>query len=76
LIKLSLSIDIVKFPVLNSISTWLDEKLCIKPANAVAQAAVPQALVKPAPRSHTLTFINFSFITCAIVTLHLSGNSS
>ena len=42
-------------------------------AIAVAQAAVPQALVRPAPLSHTLTFIKFSLIIFARVTLHFSG---
>jgi signal recognition particle subunit SRP54 len=43
-------------------------------ANAVAHAAVPQALVRPAPLSQTLTFINSLLTTVAKVTLHLSGN--
>ena len=44
-------------------------------ATAVAQAAVPQAFVSPAPLSQTLTFIKFLFITLARVTLHFSGNN-
>ena len=47
----------------------------ILPATAVAQAAVPQAFVCPAPLSHTLTLIRFWLITSAIVTLHFSGKS-
>ena len=44
-------------------------------ATAVAQAAVPQALVIPAPLSQTLTLIKLSLTTLAIVTLHFSGKS-
>jgi len=47
-----------------------------KEATAVAQAAVPQAFVSPAPRSQTLTFIFFLSITLANVTLVFSGNRS
>jgi len=46
----------------------------IFPATAVAHAAVPHAFVIPAPLSHTLTLIKLLLITCAIVTLHFSGN--
>ena len=47
-----------------------------KDATRVAQAAVPQALVSPAPRSQTLTEISFLELTCAKVTLHFSGKIS
>jgi hypothetical protein len=43
-------------------------------ATAVAQAAVPQAFVNPAPLSQTLTLIKLLLIFFAKVTLHLSGN--
>ena len=46
------------------------------PAYAVAHAAVPQALVRPAPLSQTFTLIKFLFKICAIVTLHFSGKIS
>ena len=68
----SIKIDI--FPSSNSISVLLFVKPFIFPATAAAQAAVPQALVNPAPLSHTFTLIKFLLITCAIVTLHFSGN--
>ena len=64
------------FPLTNSISVLFLVKLFNLPAKAVAQAAVPHAFVKPAPLSQTLTFIRFSLITLAIVTLHLSGNKT
>ncbi len=68
------SIEIFNLPVENSISTLsLTSPFCFA-AKAVAQAAVPQALVSPAPLSHTLTFINSLFTTVAKVTLHFSGN--
>ena len=51
--------------------------LLLKPfvfaATATAHAAVPHALVKPAPRSQTFTKILFLSITCAKVTLHFLG---
>ena len=47
------SIIIDSFPNENSISVFLSVKLFIFPAIAVAHAAVPQALVSPAPRSQT-----------------------
>ena len=43
------------------------------PEIAVAQAAVPQAAVKPAPLSHTFTFTCFLFFIVPKVTLHFSG---
>ena len=67
------SIEIVNFPFSNSISVLFLVRLFNFPAKAVAHAAVPQALVKPAPLSQTLTLIRFSSTTWAIVTLHLSG---
>ena len=59
------------FPLTNSISVLFLVKLFNLPAKAVAQAAVPHAFVKPAPLSQTLTFIRFSLITLAIVTLNV-----
>jgi len=50
------SIEIVKLPNANSISVVFSTKLLILAATAVAQAAVPQALVSPAPLSQTFTF--------------------
>ena len=70
------SIEIVRFPSVNSISVVLPTNDLMLPATAVAQAAVPQAFVSPAPLSHTLTFIKFLFTTLASVTLHFSGNNS
>jgi hypothetical protein len=55
-------------------STVLSVKLNKLAATAVAQAAVPQAFVSPAPLSHTLTLIKLLLITFASVTLHFSGN--
>ena len=51
------SIKIDSFPSSNSISVLALVKPFMLPATAVAQAAVPQALVNPAPLSHTLTLI-------------------
>ena len=42
-------------------STFLSVNPFKLPATAVAQAAVPQAFVSPAPLSQTLTFIKFEF---------------
>ena len=67
------SIDIDSLPSENSISVVLSVSPLIFAATAVAHAAVPHALVRPAPRSQTLTLINFLLITCARVTLHFSG---
>jgi len=64
---------IVSFPNTNSISAVFSINPLIFPATTVAQAAVPQAFVRPAPLSQTLTFIKFLFITVARVTLHFSG---
>ena len=50
------------FPSSNSISVIAFVKPFIFPATAVAQAAVPQAFVCPAPLSHTLTLIRFWLI--------------
>ena len=47
------SINIDNLPVENSISILLPESPFLIAAKAVAQAAVPQALVRPAPLSHT-----------------------
>ena len=69
------SIKIESFPNANSISTFESVNSFILLATAVAQAAVPQALVSPAPLSQTLTFIKFLLITLAKVTLHLSGKN-
>ena len=69
------SIEIVKLPNANAISVVFSTRLLILAAAAVAQAAVPQALVSPAPLSQTFTFIKFLFTTLARVTLHFSGNS-
>ena len=69
------SIEIVKLPKANSISVFFPTRLFILAATAVAQAAVPQALVSPAPLSQTFTFIKFLLITLAKVTLHFSGKS-
>ena len=55
---------------------FLSSNPLIFPATAVAQAAVPQAFVSPAPLSQTLTFIKFLLITLASVTLHFSGKNS
>ena len=70
------SIDMVNLPSANSISTFLSVKPLIFEAIAVAHAAVPQALVNPAPLSQTLTLIKFWLITFARVTLHFSGKYS
>ena len=70
------SIEIVSFPSSNSISVVFSTNDLIFPATTVAQAAVPQAFVSPAPLSQTLTFTKFLFITLAKVTLHFSGNNS
>ena len=70
------SIEIVSFPSINSILVVLSTNDLMLPATAVAQAAVPQAFVSPAPLSHTLTFIKFLFTTLASVTLHFSGKNS
>ena len=67
------SIEIDNFPFSNSISVLLLVRLFNLPAKAVAHAAVPHALVKPAPLSHTLTLIKLLLMTWAIVTLHFSG---
>jgi len=56
---------------LNLISTLLSEILFLSAATAVAHAAVPQALVSPAPRSQTLTRIFSLSIIWANVTLIL-----
>ena len=53
------SIEIVKLPNANSISVVFSTRLLILAATAVAHAAVPHALVSPAPLSQTFTFINF-----------------
>jgi len=66
------SIKIDSFPSSNSISVLALVKPFMLPATAVAQAAVPQALVNPAPLSHTLTLIKLSLIILARVTLHFS----
>ena len=70
---LFLSIKIDNFPKANSISTFFPINPLILPATAVAQAAVPQAFVSPAPLSQTLTFIKLLLTTLAMVTLHFSG---
>ena len=62
-ILLDLSISIFKRPSLNLISTLSLTNLFLKAATAVAQAAVPQALVSPAPLSQTFTLIFFLSIT-------------
>ena len=69
------SIRIDSIPSSNSISIFSFIYPFIFPATAVAHAAVPQALVSPAPLSHTLTAIKFLFFNSAIVTLHFSGKS-
>ena len=69
------SIKIESLPSSNSISVFAFVKPLIFDATAVAQAAVPQALVIPAPLSQTLTLIKFSLTTLAIVTLHFYGKS-
>ena len=56
--------------------TLLFTKLFFKAATADAQAAVPQALVSPAPLSHTFTFMLFLSVTSANVTFVFSGNRS
>ena len=60
-------------PFWNSISTSFSVNFKTALDTAVAQAAVPQAFVKPAPRSQTFTFICFLFLIVARVTLHFSG---
>ena len=55
-----LSIFIFKEPSLNFIFTLSLASLFFNAATAVAQAAVPQALVSPAPLSQTLTVTLFS----------------
>ena len=70
-----LSIKIESFPNANSISTFESVNSFILPATAAAHAAVPQALVSPAPLSQTFTFIKFLLITLANVTLHFSGKN-
>ena len=72
-IFLDLSISIFKKPSLNLISTLLLINLFSKAATAVAQAAVPQALVSPAPLSQTFTVIFFLSIIWANVILIFSG---
>mgnify|MGYP003343160839 CR=1 FL=1 len=69
------SIKIDSLPVVNSISVLFSVKLFNLPANAVAQAAVPHALVSPAPLSQTLTLIKSLSITWAIVALLFSGKN-
>lgn len=64
------------FPNWNSISVVEFSKFFKLAATAVAHAAVPQALVNPAPLSQTLTLKCLSFIFSANVTLHFSGNNS
>ena len=64
------------FPKSNSISVFLSVNPLILPATVVAQAAVPHALVSPAPLSQTLTLIKFLLTTLARVTLHFSGKYS
>ena len=59
------SIEIVNLPVENSISTLSFTSPFCFAAKAVAQAAVPHALVSPAPLSHTLTLISSLLITFA-----------
>ena len=54
-----LFISIFKRPSLNLILTLLLTNFLFKAATVVAQAAVPQALVSPAPLSQTLTDILF-----------------
>ena len=61
---------------LNFTSTLLLAILFFSAATAVAQAAVPQAFVSPAPRSQTFIFILLLSIISANVTLTFSGNSS
>ena len=56
------SIEIVNFPFSNSISVLLLVRLFNLPAKAVAHAAVPHALVNPAPLSQTFTLIRFLLI--------------
>ena len=68
--------SIFKEPSLNLIFALFSVKSFKKDATRVAQAAVPQALVSPAPRSQTLTEISFLELTCAKVTLHFSGKIS
>ena len=51
--------EIDSFPSSNSISTSLFVNPRVYPATTVAHAAVPQALVNPAPLSQTLTLIKF-----------------
>ena len=72
---LFISIEIDNLPVENSISTLSFARPFCFAAKAVAQAAVPQAFVSPAPLSQTLTFINSLLTIVASVTLHFSGNS-
>ena len=56
-----LPISIFRIPSLNFISTLLLTKLFLNAATDVAQAAVPQAFVSPAPLSQTFTLIKFLF---------------
>ena len=60
-------------PSVNSISTYLSLNFKTAPDTAVAHAAVPQALVKPAPLYQTFTFKLFLCLILAKVTLHFSG---
>ena len=66
---------IFNIPSLNFILTLLSVSLLTNAATAVAQAAVPHAFVKPAPRSQTLTVILFLSSTWANVTLIFSLES-
>ncbi len=53
------SIKIDNLPSSNSMSVFGWTNFLMLPATTVAHAAVPQALVRPAPLSQTLTFIKF-----------------
>jgi len=70
---LSKSHLILSKPCSNCIFVDLLVNFKTEAATAVAHAAVPQALVNPAPRSHTFILICVSFFISANVTLHLSG---
>ena len=69
-----LSIFINNLPKSNWISVFELDRFSKLEATAVAQAAVPQDFVNPAPLSQTLTLIKLLLIFFAKVILHLSGN--
>ena len=67
---LSIFQSIFNNPSENCISAHLSFSFKTAPDTAVAHAAVPQALVRPAPLSQTFAIICFLFFIVANVMLH------